>query len=771
MASKSLISWGVGLLLAASIMGCNSGTANQGGGGQCADPAHRACTIDGILQCTNVSVDANNCGACGTTCGAKACINGACMCGSGLTECNSGCVNYQTDAKNCGNCGKACEGSTPFCSNGTCTASCPSDQRQCGNSCTNTASDMKNCGDCGKECPSNATSCSNGVCQVPSGNNGTGGSTSAGGASSQGGSNPGNGGQTNSTSTSTSKGGSSSTSSGQGGASTGGTSSTGSNTGGTSSTNTSAGGTSSTSTGQGGTSTGGTSTGTATGGSTSSSTGGTTSSGDAPKGYYYTADWGVSKVDWHGCAWTGIDTVSDTTTSITPQDFTSVARGGPYQVTGKVNKAYEAVALLGFNISEAIGSDPNQCKYDSSKATADGPPGMNMATITATTKGLAINWTAKTKPGQFRVQLQEADCASNLGHCYCATIADATGPSFVPWTDFYAYCWNHPERVDTTNPAAVQYAGSDIDAIVFSVPGNGTADTAFDFTVVGFAPGEDEKAAPGGVIGCGEQTGTLGNGGPSEDASMQRMAVTDSNCKKYVAFNNNWGQPTSTSQIIDFVGNSFTVKSSQAAVSGQGVPGSFPSLYIGANGDLGGGTFNTWSDSGLPKKISAIGSAPTSFTWSGGTSGGDYNATYDVWFSANSPTAGSYNDAISGFLMVWLYKPSSRSPIGSVRRQANVAGKDWDVWVGPRGVKSDGTDDANRPVVSYVAKSTLQSLTFDLKDFMNDAVTNGDKDKTAGQTSQAFIADWYLTDVFAGFEIWSGSAATNLKETFTCEIK
>ncbi len=250
---------------------------------------------------------------------------------------------------------------------------------------------------------------------------------------------------------------------------------------------------------------------------------------------------------------------------------------------------------------------------------------------------------------------------------------------------------------------------------------------------------------------------------------MQRTKTSGTDCKQYILQNNNWGNPTGSTQIINFTGNTFTVQSSSG--TGSSAPASFPSIYIGANGDLAGGTNNTWSDSGLPKQISAIGTANTTFTWSGGTSGGDYNATYDVWFAKSAPTAGSYNDAISGFLMVWLYKPGSRSPIGAVRRTATIAGHTWNVWVGPRGNTSTGTDPAGRPVVSYVAQSTINTLTFDLKAFMSDAVTNAAADMSSGGTSQAFSSSWYLTDVFAGFEIWTGSNATGLKDTFSCVVQ
>jgi len=160
----------------------------------------------------------------------------------------------------------------------------------------------------------------------------------------------------------------------------------------------------------------------------------------------------------------------------------------------------------------------------------------------------------------------------------------------------------------------------------------------------------------------------------------------------------------------------------------------------------------------------------TNFAWSGGSSGGDFNATYDVWFASTPPTAGSYDDGVSGFLMVWLYKPSGRQPIGSVARTASIAGHTWNVWVGPRGSTTTGTGSASRPVISYVAQdSPVSSLSFDLKAFISDAVSHAD---TNNGVSGPFASSWYLTDVFAGFEIWTGSNATNLKSTgFSCVVK
>jgi hypothetical protein len=326
---------------------------------------------------------------------------------------------------------------------------------------------------------------------------------------------------------------------------------------------------------------------------------------------------------------------------------------------------------------------------------------------------------------------------------------------------FNSKCWDGTGT--TFNPAQ-----NPIDAVAFLVPGTVAKLAPYDFTIVGFAPGTSKADAPGGTQACGTITGTLGSTTASMAASYQRAAVTGTDCKTYIIQNNNWGNPTGSTQVINYTGTSFTVQSSSG--SGSSAPASFPSTYVGANGQIANGTYNTWADSGLPKQISAMQSAMTSFTWSGGTSGGDFNATYDVWFASSQPTAGSYNDAITGFLMVWLYKPGGKQPIGTSVRTASIAGHTWNVWVGPRGNTSTGTGPASRPVISYVAQdSPVMSLNFNLKDFINDAVSHAD---TNNGVTGPFSSSWYLTDVFAGFEIWTGSNATNLKSTnFSIAVK
>ena len=126
--------------------------------------------------------------------------------------------------------------------------------------------------------------------------------------------------------------------------------------------------------------------------------------------------------------------------------------------------------------------------------------------------------------------------------------------------------------------------------------------------------------------------GTLGGPGAT-DLDFQRVKVTPGGQrpptgKQYVIQNNNWGTPSGTDQTIMYSGNTFTIMSTTGNVTGQGVPASFPSIYVGSNGDTQDkndppkGSYSTKPGDGLPKAISAIASANTTAAYNkqGGTS-------------------------------------------------------------------------------------------------------------------------------------------------------
>ncbi|HTQ07376.1 MAG TPA: hypothetical protein VMI54_26150 [Polyangiaceae bacterium] len=457
-------------------------------------------------------------------------------------------------------------------------------------------------------------------------------------------------------------------------------------------------------------------------GSGTSGSAGTGTTGTNPPGYW-------SEGDWHGCAWTGIDTDTTATmrTTVSPQDFTmGQAMNGSYCAMGSVGNTYASVALLGFNLDQD--SATANCTYDPNAASADGPPGVALQKT-----GLAINF-SKTGAFTLRVQIQAQDGATNADHRWCYTITDAAGPVFAPYSMFNTKCWDGTgTNYDGTTP---------ISAVVFLVPG-ATSTTPYNFCINGFAAGDSAADAPTGGT-QGSLTGTIGGSG-STDLDFQRVKVKVDG-HSYIIQNNNWGNPSGSDQTLTYKDNSFTV--SNMTGSGSSAPASFPSIYIGANGDTQMGTYDTSSDDHLPKQISAITSVNTSFKYTLGS--GQMNAAYDIWFASSPPTA-CYGDGVSGFVMVWFHSPSDFHPIGSSMATAMIDGHAWNVWVGPRGGtgSSNGScqvSNQNAPVVSYVSASgdVNDVSAFDLKPFFTDAASHG------------ISSSWYLTDVFGGFEIWNG---------------
>jgi len=470
------------------------------------------------------------------------------------------------------------------------------------------------------------------------------------------------------------------------------------------------------------------------GGSTSS--GGSTGTGGStqlPGGWW--TSWKTE--GWHGCPWAAIDTAAGTTTSITPTDVSAIANGGPYHVSGTVagNSSYSAFAMFGFNLGQS--SAGASCAYDPTLMTKTGTPGVTMPSAST---GIALNIAYLKAVPQIRVQLMGPNAATDANSRWCQIIPTLSSPVFLKFTDFYTSCWG----TDAASKGTA-YSGQPISSISFIVPGITTA-IPYDFVVNGFAAGTSAADAPTGGTST-SLTGTIGGAGTT-DLDAQRVKVTKSG-QDYIIQNNNFGNPSGSDQTLSYTDNSFRVVSSTG--TGSSTPASFPSIFIGSNG-----TTSTKATDNLPKQVSTIASVQTTMTWTG-TCGSGFNAAYDVWFASAVPAA-SYNDAISGFMMIWLCKPSDRQPLGSVQRTVTLAGQTWDVWVGTRG--GSGAN-ANAPVVSFVKQGTaLNTLTFNLKDFITNAATNG------------IQSSWYLTDVFSGFQIWTGSSATNLSvSNFTCAVQ
>jgi hypothetical protein len=419
-----------------------------------------------------------------------------------------------------------------------------------------------------------------------------------------------------------------------------------------------------------------------------------------------------------------------------PRDFTMTPTTNGYCVSGTVHGDYDSVALLGFNLNETATGAATQCNYNPASSMAMGPPG-----VTLTGSGIAVNFT-KTVASVLRIQIQGPNGATNANDRWCATITDAAGPVFVPYTAFNTECWEGGMGT-AYNPAS-----SPISAISFLVPGTMGTPRMFNYCITGFATGATAADAPTWGTGTtGPLMGTIGGPGAGDNLDYERVKVKVGG-KSYIIQNNNWGNPTGSDQTLTYKDNSFTVTQSTGTIGANSAPASFPSIFIGANGDTQAGTFTTRSDDHLPKQISAITSLQSTFKHN--ATSGSLNAAFDIWFSDHVPNGMQYDDAISGFIMLWLYDPPDAQPIGNPGPTVTIGGKSWVVWTGPRGdtgAMCEGTRcAASRPVVSYVATSTATSFSGNLKEFFTDAAGRG------------IPATWYLTDVFAGFECWQGSS-------------
>ncbi|WP_333769164.1 GH12 family glycosyl hydrolase domain-containing protein [Streptomyces sp. IBSBF 2435] len=204
---------------------------------------------------------------------------------------------------------------------------------------------------------------------------------------------------------------------------------------------------------------------------------------------------------------------------------------------------------------------------------------------------------------------------------------------------------------------------------------------------------------------------------------------------RYVVQNNRWG--TSQAQCINVTGTGFQVTQADGSVPTNGGPKSYPSVYYGCH------YTNCSPGTALPAQLSAIGSAPTSisYTYVGNAV---YDAAYDIWLDPTPRKDGVNKTEI----MVWFNHVGSVQPVGSKVATASVAGRSWDVWTGNNG----GND-----VISFVAPSAIDSWSFDVKAFANEAINRG-----LAQSS------WYLTSVQAGFEPWqngAGLAVTSFSST------
>lgn len=194
---------------------------------------------------------------------------------------------------------------------------------------------------------------------------------------------------------------------------------------------------------------------------------------------------------------------------------------------------------------------------------------------------------------------------------------------------------------------------------------------------------------------------------------------------RYLVQNNRWG--SSGTQCVNATATGFELTRADGSVPTDGPPKSYPSVVHGCH-------YTRCSPgTALPERVGAITGAPTSVSY-GYVTGAVYNASYDIWLDPTPRTDGVNRTEI----MIWFHRAGPVNPVGSRTGSATVAGRDWEVWTG-----NNGAND----VLSFVAPSTITSWSFDVMDFVDQAVARG-----LAQPS------WYVTSVQAGFEPWQHGA-------------
>ncbi|HMA95922.1 MAG TPA: hypothetical protein VKP30_24710 [Polyangiaceae bacterium] len=272
------------------------------------------------------------------------------------------------------------------------------------------------------------------------------------------------------------------------------------------------------------------------------------------------------------------------------------------------------------------------------------------------------------------------------------------------------------------------------------------------------AGGQDQGgSATGGGLATGPQT-TCGDTATTSGTNSSRDTTTEilveGRDKNYTVLPNWWKKYDG--QSIAYKGLSFTVSDPKNVASGADTdPTGYPTLFIGQYAGA------VSKGSNLPKQVSALTTIPTIFSTNAlSRDNSQFNAAYDVWFTAGSAPipSGQFNPGSGGaYLMVWYYKPNGRQPRGGVcgggggcqpnqkgHSVAGVSPGSWDVWI----------DNTNPPCISYVSTSPIDSMTFDLNKFIQDAVNN----------SYGIKKEMYLSLIFAGFEIWGGGNGLEVKQ-------
>ncbi|MEV4709738.1 cellulose binding domain-containing protein [Micromonospora sp. NPDC049374] len=234
-----------------------------------------------------------------------------------------------------------------------------------------------------------------------------------------------------------------------------------------------------------------------------------------------------------------------------------------------------------------------------------------------------------------------------------------------------------------------------------------------------------------GLVAAGSIVAVALGGTASADTQICEQYGSTVIQNRYVVQNNRWG--TTAQQCINVTNNGFEITTQNGSSPTNGAPTAYPSVFLGCH------YTNCSPGTNLPIQVSQISSATSSINYRY-VSNGIYNASYDIWLDP-SPKRDGVNQME---IMIWFNRQGSIQPIGSPVGNANIDGRNWEVWRGSNGSNN---------VISYLAPSAISSANLNLLAFINDTRNRG-----------AITNSWYLTSIQAGFEPWQGGvglAVTN----------